>query len=191
MPLNITFELSDRDLRYFRRKMREATNEARGRGEAGILEATASLLEEIHEREVPDFVRERIAKLQEMVRMLEDREWKLSGSDRKHVLNAMAYFAEAEDLIPDSIPGIGFLDDAIMVELVVQELRHEIEAYQDFCQFRAIQEKVRGRKEDDVTREEWLKGRRSQLHGRMRRRRRSRRSGPKGPGGGKIPFRLF
>ena len=31
---------------------------------------------------------------------------------------------------------MGFLDDAIMVELVVQELRPEIDAYEEFCRFR-------------------------------------------------------
>jgi len=126
-----------------------------------------------------------------MVEMLEDSEWKLSGPDRSNVLNAMAYFAEADDLIPDSIPGIGFLDDAIMVELVVQELRHEIEAYNDFCNFRKAQEKSHGTKEDEITREEWLAGRRSQLHSRMRRRRRGKRAGGRVQGRNSVPFRLW
>ena len=191
MPLRVSFELSDSDLRYFRHKMREATSAARGRGEAEIIEATASLLEEIRDRGVPDFVGERIAKLRELVQMLEDAEWQLSGPNRRHVLNAMAYFAEAEDMIPDAIPGIGFLDDAIMVELVVQELRHELDAYRDFCAFRSLQERMRGRREDDVTREEWLKGRRAQLMGRVRRRRDARRSRTRRIGRSGVPFRLF
>ena len=191
MPLNVSFVLSDRDLQYFRRKMREATAGAKNRTEADIVASTRELLEEIRGNEVPDFVSERIAKLAIMVEMLEDGEWKLAGADRKNVLNAMAYFAETDDLIHDTIPGIGFLDDAIMVELVVQELRHEIEAYGDFVNFRKVQEKVRGKKEDEVTREEWLAGRRTQLHGRMRRRRRGRRARARGHGGDKVPFRLW
>ena len=191
MPLRVSFELSDSDLRYFRRKMRETTSAARGRGETEIIEATASLLEEIRHRNVPDFVRERIAKLRELVQMLEDAEWQLSGPNRKHVLSAMAYFAEAEDLIPDVVPGIGFLDDAIMVELVVQELRNELDAYRDFCAFRSLQERERGRREDGMTREEWLRGRRAQLHGRIRRRLDARRSRTRRTGQGEVPFRLF
>jgi uncharacterized membrane protein YkvA (DUF1232 family) len=191
MPLNVSFVLSDRDLRYFRRKMREATSGAKSRDEASVIASTRDLLVEIRDSEVPDFVSERIAKLGVMVSMLEDKEWKLAGADRKNVLNAMAYFAEAEDLIPDAIPGIGFLDDAIMVELVVQELRHEIDAYGDFVKFREVQEKVHGAKEDALTREEWMAGRRTQLHSRMRRRRRGRRSRDRGHGGDKVPFRLW
>ena len=191
MPLNVSFVLSDHDLKYFRRKMRDAMAGAKRRSEAAVIASTLELLEEIKESEVPDFVSERISKLGIMVKMLEDREWKLAGVDRINVLNAMAYFAEADDLIPDAIPGIGFLDDAIMVELVVQELRHEIEAYDDFCNFRKVQEKVRGTKEDDVSREQWLAGRRSQLHGRMRRRRRGKRSRGRGRTTSAAPFRLW
>ncbi|MCH2170122.1 DUF1232 domain-containing protein [Myxococcota bacterium] len=191
MPLKVSFELSDRDLRYFRKKMREARAGAKAREESEIIESTASLLEEMRGKNAPDFVRERISKLEVMVEMLDDREWNLSGPDRTHVLNAMAYFAEAEDLIPDAIPAIGFLDDAIMVELVVKELENEIDAYHDFCDFRTLQEKVRGKREDEITREEWLKGKRSQLHSRMRRRRRTRRSRGRGPAGKPTPFSLW
>ena len=103
-----------------------------------------------------------------MIRMITDLEWRLPHDEVGRVLNALAYFAEPEDLIPDSIPGLGFLDDAIMVELVVRELRHEIEAYDDFCEFRtAALEGSEGR----VSRTDWLNSRREALQSRMRRRR--------------------
>ena len=49
MPLNVSFVLSDRDLQYFRRKMREATAGAKNRTEADIVASTRELLEEIRE----------------------------------------------------------------------------------------------------------------------------------------------
>ncbi|MFB3125280.1 MAG: YkvA family protein, partial [Woeseiaceae bacterium] len=84
-----------------------------------------------------------------------------------------AYFCEPEDLIPDHIPGLGFLDDAIMIELVVRELHHEIEAYRDFCDYRANRVPQPGirNKTSDVSREQWLESRRKVLQSRMRRRR--------------------
>ena len=53
------------------------------------------------------------------------------------MLNVLAYFVDPDDLIPDRIPGLGYLDDAIMVELVLQELHHELDAYDKFCEFHA------------------------------------------------------
>jgi uncharacterized membrane protein YkvA (DUF1232 family) len=105
-----------------------------------------------------------------MIRMLTDLEWRLPHEEAKRVLNALAYFTEPEDLIPDHIPGLGFLDDAIMVELVVRELKHEIEAYQDFCDYRNQNHRA-GTRDKPFSREDWLEQRRQELQSRMRRRR--------------------
>jgi len=102
-----------------------------------------------------------------MIQMLSDVEWRLPHKDATRVLSALAYFAEPEDLIPDSIPGLGFLDDAIMIELVVRELKHEVEAYQDFREYRERMEKD-GNKS---SRASWLDARRKELQDRMHRRR--------------------
>ena len=39
-------------------------------------------------------------------------------------------------MIPDDIPMVGFLDDAIMIRLVEDELKHELWGYRKFCKFR-------------------------------------------------------
>jgi uncharacterized membrane protein YkvA (DUF1232 family) len=188
MSLRIAFDLSDSDLEHFRLIMREARKAASEKSEAEIIAAAESLLDEVKAAEnVPEFISDRLSKLKVMTDMLSDAEWKLPEEETTRVLNALVYFGEPEDLIPDHIPGLGFLDDAIMVELVVRELKHEIEAYQDFCEFRSRIE-ITGKAGDEVTREEWLASRRKELHSRMRRRRKKRR----GRGGSsKSPFSLF
>ena len=75
---------------------------------------------------------------------------------------------DPEDIIPDDIPGIGMLDDAVMIELVFRELRHEIEAYEDFCAWRWSLPK---RPRDAEAQARRLERRRDQLMTRMRRRR--------------------
>jgi uncharacterized membrane protein YkvA (DUF1232 family) len=132
---------------------------------------------------------ERLEKLERMVKMLEDKEWDMEGKDRSRVADGLVYFAEGEDLIPDRIPGLGYLDDAIMIELVVQDLKHEIEAYDDFCKYRSSKEKLLGRKDAVASREKWLTARRGQLHMRMRRRRRRDRGGRGGTSS--SPIKLF
>ena len=191
MSLRITFELGPSDLKHFQTIMREVRAKAKNLSAEEIIGSANELLEEVRSVKMPDFISERLMKLEIMVRMIQDEEWKLPAREINRILNALAYFSEPEDLIPDHIPGLGFLDDSIMVELVVRELRHEIEAYQDFCDYRTTEETRRRRlgKEDHVSREEWLRQRRRTLQQRMRRRRRRDRS--RRSSGGRSPFSLL
>ena len=190
MSMRVTFELGPEDLRHFKLIMDGAREAATSLSRDSIIAAANDMLVQIKGAKVPNFIAERLRRLQTMIGMLEDEEWNLPEAEATRVLNALAYFAEPEDLIPDHIPGLGFLDDAIMVELVVRELRHEIEAYEDFCAFRTREEKRRGSKQQgpDITRKEWLETRRSELISRMRRRRRRDRGGR---GGRRSPLSLF
>jgi uncharacterized membrane protein YkvA (DUF1232 family) len=160
--MKITLEIGDRDLRYFRERLQAVRKGPHASNEALVLGAASQLVSQVLGGEAPEFVRGRIEKLGQLVRMLEDSEWRLLGADRARVLEALAYFVDPDDLIPDRIPGLGYLDDAIMVELVVQELRHEIEAYEAFCAVRS-----EGRSDRDA-----LEQSRLNLQARMRRRRR-------------------
>lgn len=135
-----------------------------------IVAAAEALLADIEESTAPGFIVSRLLNLKLMIRMLSDIEWRLPHQEAVRVLNALAYFAEPEDLIPDNIPGLGFLDDAIMIELVIRELKHEIEAYRDFCEYRERLLKEQGHAAK-ISRENWLDERRKELQGRMRRRR--------------------
>ena len=73
-----------------------------------------------------------------------------------------------DDLIPDRIPGVGNLDDAIMAKFAARELTHEIAAYEAFRENRKRRPKT-----DEPAR---LEARRDALEARMRRRRRHERS---------------
>lgn len=125
MPVQVTFELSDADLEYFRTAMKEAQQKTRGRDEKAILAGARHLARQTRTLTLPAFVSERLLALDTLTRMLEDEDWKLEGAHRARVLQALAYFAEPSDLVPDAIPGLGFLDDAIMVELVVPATRQQ------------------------------------------------------------------
>lgn len=175
--MRITFELNDDDLEHFRLIMKEARQVAARIPPEDIVAAAEDLLGKVEESTAPGFIVDRLHKLKLMINMLSDIEWRLPHKDAKRVLNALAYFAEPEDLIPDHIPGLGFLDDAIMVELVVRELRHEIEAYEDFCKYRARLREEQGYSAG-ATREGWLDSRRKELQSRMHRRRRKTQQRP-------------
>jgi len=175
MAFEVTFELKESDLDHFREVMRKAQSGAKQLSESEILSNAKALSDTVAE-DLPAFVSERIQKLRTLVAMIEDSEWKIPDEERSDVLSALAYFSDPEDLVPDHIPVLGFLDDAIMIELVAEELKDDIEAFLEFCAYREREEAKHG-SDTTVTREEWLGAKRRELHSRMRNRRSKRRGG--------------
>jgi len=171
MSLRISFDLTDRDLHFFRKALRQSREAVKDADEADIIEAIHSVLAEIRASDpLPDFVGKRIPELESLISMLADEEWQLPEGDRERLLATFVYFADPEDILPDDIPVIGYLDDVIIIELVARELQHVREAYDDFCLFRDDFDKAHDGSTDAVIRRDRIDRRRQQLHQRMRRR---------------------
>ena len=169
--MKFSIELSNRDLGFFREALKNSRDAVRHAEESEIIEAIGDVLAEIKSEEpLPDFVTKRIPQLESMIRMLQDDEWHLPHDARERLLAAFIYFADPEDIVPDHIPVIGFLDDIIMIELVVRELHHVREAYDDFCDYRDNYDKNSTDKPDSVMRRDRIDKKRQQLHQRMKRR---------------------
>jgi uncharacterized membrane protein YkvA (DUF1232 family) len=171
MGMRFSLELSDRDLRFFRDALTRARRAVHDAEESEIIEAIGDVLNEIKgEQPLPDFVARRIPQLESMLRMLQDDEWKLPSQERERLLATFVYFGDPEDILPDHIPVVGYLDDVIMIELVVRELRHVREAYDDFCDFRHTFDKNKKPRADAAIRRDRIDRKRQQLHQRMKRR---------------------
>ena len=173
MSLAITIELGDADLQHFIDAMKKAQAEAKHLSPKQVADAAAQLLAEGHKVKVPNFIAERLHKLDDMIAMVNDEGFGLPEEDKQRVLACLTYFANPQDIIPDNVPVLGFLDDAIMIELCVRELRYEIEAYEDFVDFRKREAAARG--VDPATlktqRVDWAEARRVEVIDRMRKRR--------------------
>ncbi len=181
--MKVSFELSPRDIRFFRDRLRQVRASDSSSNESVVIRGAIDLVKEAIAAKPPDFVVERIRKLEQLIEMLRDHDWRLEGADRAHILDAVAYFVDPDDLIPDRIPGIGYLDDAIMIELVARELMHELQAYEDFCEYRKRRVKT-----DEPPR---LEARRKALQARMRRRSRKERARQHSRGSSSSRIRLW
>lgn len=172
MPVKVVLELSDEDLAYYRRVMDSVWKRNQKRNEKELVNGARRLLKQATKVKAPEYVLTRLADLELLCAMLDDEEWPLEDNDRNRILAAVGYFAVAKDMIPDKIPGIGFLDDALMAELVARELKPELDGYREFCQYRENEGKFRDKK---ISREDWLAAKRRQVWLRIRRRQRERR----------------
>ncbi|HEY6131569.1 MAG TPA: YkvA family protein [Halioglobus sp.] len=167
MTIDINFSLDETDIEFFRGIMNRAQDVADNIPEEQIILEARHVLEGVDAAKPPLFVRQRLQRLATMIAMLEDPEWPLSEQERTDVISALAYFHNPADLISDDVPVIGLIDDAIMIELVARELRHQLEAYDAFCEYRSSEERLRGK---DVSREDWLNSKQQELMNRMRER---------------------
>jgi uncharacterized membrane protein YkvA (DUF1232 family) len=184
MPLSISFELSDRDLEHFTTALTAARASAAHKTADEIIAAASSLLIEANKIEVPDFIADRLDRLDALIAMSRDEGWHLGEEDRQRVLSALVYFADPADVIPDSVPVLGYFDDAIAIEMCVKELTHEIAAYDEFCEFRQREADLRGLDPATVGRADWLEARRDELVDRMHRQRNREMGGGYGDSSG-------
>tara|TARA_X000001036_G_scaffold161985_1_gene153637 strand:+ start:6517 stop:6903 length:387 start_codon:yes stop_codon:yes gene_type:complete len=50
----------------------------------------------------------------------------LTDSIRKRILFAISYFCDVNDDIPDIVPGIGYLDDAVVARWVIESISKDL-----------------------------------------------------------------
>lgn len=173
MTLEIKLELTEADLDYFRSRFNKAQQNWPADNWHALTERARSLVARDLAAGSPAFVSTRLRLLARVIAMVEDETWQLPDEIREHVLHLLAYFVDPDGVVSDDIPALGLIDDAIAIELVVRELRHELEAYEEFSAFRDAETKRRIAQGDttEITTEDWLADRRAALHSRMRERR--------------------
>ncbi len=139
--IKVQFNLDESDLAWFRQVFRTVRKHAGPDDREAVVRKVRELVGRVREaRHVPPFVIDAVDALETLIQMLEDKDYALPKGEAASVLAALAYFANPADLIPDELPMIGFLDDAIMIRLVQEDFRHELRAYRKFRRFREVAE---------------------------------------------------
>lgn len=129
----VAFELDEKDAAYFRGLYRRAKENAAKLDPEEIVKDAARLVETVRtSAHAPRFVLDAITTLEDMTQIILDPDYKAPKEVQNQVLAGLAYFANPEDLIPDHVPALGFLDDAIMVKFVEEEFKHELWGYRKF-----------------------------------------------------------
>ena len=73
-----------------------------------------------------------LANVRVLYAMLRDGDFRLSLKSKAVIVAGLAYFVLPFDVIPDYIPGLGFLDDGFVIAAVLRSLSKELDAYNLF-----------------------------------------------------------
>jgi len=129
----VVFTLDESDANYFRALYRKARRGAKDLDAATIIHDARGIVKKVRStKKTPSFVIGAIEILTDLVDLIQDEEYAAPQRVRDEVLAGLAYFSNPDDLIPDHVPGLGFLDDAIMVKFIEDEFKHELWGYRKF-----------------------------------------------------------
>lgn len=73
-----------------------------------------------------------IGRVRTLLELLRDPDYKLSAKSKTLIAAGLIYFVLPTDFTPDFIPGIGYIDDAIVLNIVWRTLADQIELYLTF-----------------------------------------------------------
>ena len=114
----VTFKLTESDITKYRRQISVFPVE----GEQSILnELHGKLQNLVARKDISTFVIQLVEDVDRMFSLLMSKS-DLDEHSRRMILFALNYFVEEKDEIPDAIDLLGFLDDAVVVRWVMDEL---------------------------------------------------------------------
>jgi hypothetical protein len=102
------------------------------------------------------FIKVRMRRAGEMRSALKDPQWSIPAPLQTQMREIIAYIDDPSSLIPNDVPTIGCLDDAILVDVAMDSLRGELEDYADFCRFRWSEAARLQTTEVQTDREHWM-----------------------------------
>ncbi|MDY0022794.1 YkvA family protein [Arenimonas caeni] len=93
-----------------------------------------------------------------------DEGWAPAGQALAAARAVLAYLRRPDDLIPDWVPQVGRLDDAIVVDVAWSRIGDELAGYRDFCRLRLLESRLRGEPPGRFRfgRGEWIEARRAE-----------------------------
>ncbi len=113
-----------------------------------------------------DTLLKHLSDLTSMIHMLSDPDWQMPADKAQRINAALAYFLNEDDIIPDSTPGLGYLDDCIVINNTKEYLDRELQDFTDFQNTRRVYGKNKCH-----NRTEWAKIKQQETASRLRHRR--------------------
>lgn len=136
------FRLSTLDMERFNQLLSSLTDERTALDCDQVVTAARLLADSCGSQSVPTCIRQRLEQAGSLSSMLADHGWQPANEVLTPASAVLDYLNGHNDLIPDWIPQVGQLDDAIVVEAAWPRLAGEVLSYQDFCRLRLIEARL-------------------------------------------------
>ncbi len=78
------------------------------------------------------FIGRLIADAKLFYEMLRDPDFKLQWQDKAKIIACLLYFIAPVDLVPDFIPGLGYIDDAVIMGLTIKALATLLAKFREY-----------------------------------------------------------
>ena len=130
MSITVPLTLTSQTIAPFHRAWQDASEQADT--------LSAALLErcmQVDFERVPTSLKAHIEKVKSIALLLTDKHWMVDAATRQGLGGALLYFDKSDDMIPDSDPQFGLLDDAIVIEIALAEHREVWAAWQEYRLF--------------------------------------------------------
>lgn len=127
-------QLADAAMLTFNIRLRDVSQAAPS-VDADQISSLARWLQDLPSETAEATINLRLARAESLRRMLDDPDWSLPAGMAERGRRLLDYICRIDDLIPDDVPVIGHLDDALLVELSWPEFAGEIQDYLHYCGF--------------------------------------------------------
>lgn len=139
-----------------------------------LASAARSLTRQFRDMRRAPCIRLRLRCLRALRAMAAESDWDLEPAKRQQIHMIADYAANQDRLVPDSVPVIGGLDGAVLVDLAWPSLQFDVDDYLDFRRLRAEEAALRGIQPSKMQfgKDDWLQARFAELawHAHVRRR---------------------
>jgi uncharacterized membrane protein YkvA (DUF1232 family) len=137
-----SFRLSSLDMERFNHLLSTLTGDPAPLDCDQVVTAARQLADSCPSQSTPSCIRQRLERAGSLSGMLADRDWQPASEVATPASAVLDYLNGHNDLIPDWIPQVGRLDDAIVIEAAWPRLAGEVLSYQDFCRLRLIEARL-------------------------------------------------